>query len=230
MFVKEAIKFAAKELAPKGAELLAESVPKVAGREIAAAARTAVTTAESSLPKIELLAFSEYPRYVSSPASLKSMERLFNDPARHEFLSNQWTAGPTSFVDQWRYGVAPLSAPLETNNIYSCTALSVADRKAGLHYLSHIDSDTSLADIIGSVSRFNFGQSSVRVLPGPLFFEKPRGGIDLVSRTNVEKTVNALSQIPNGLKDFKFLHSNEPNFYSIVSHEGRLFRGQPKGD
>ncbi len=228
MFIKDAITVA-KELAPKGAELIAETIPQLAGKtaSIAAGARPAVSTAEALLPKVEIRAFSEYSPYASNPTTLKTMDQLFRDPSRHEFLSTQWTAGPTKFVDQWRYGLAPLGAPLETNGIYSCVGLSVTDKKAGLHYLAHIDSDTAVADIVKSVARFDLGQSSVRVLPGPMFFETPTQGIHAVSRINVEKTVDALRQIPGGLKDFKFLHSTEAEHYSIVSHEGRLFRGTP---
>lgn len=224
MAIKEVLTFAAKELAPAGADLLAESMPRLAGKAIAAGARYAVETAEGVLPKIEISSFRGYQPYASNPASLKSMERLFDDPLRHELLGTKWSGQPTNFVDQWRYGVAPLSAPLETSGIHSCTGLSVVDRKAGIHYLAHIDSDTTVQNIVKSLSQFNFEQSSVRVLPGPVFFDSPGYGIHLNSRTNVEKTVNALQQIPNALKDFKFLHSNEsPSYYSIVSHEGRLF-------
>lgn len=228
MFIKEAITVA-KELAPQGAELLAETVPQLTGKTaaIAAVTRPTVSTAEALLPKVEIRGFSEYSPYVSNPTNRTAMDQLFRDPSRHEFLSTQWSAGPTKFVDQWRYGVAPLSAPLETNGIYSCVGLSVTDKQAGLHYLAHIDSDTAVADIVKSVSRFDLGQSSVRVLPGPVFFEEPTQGIHLASRNNVEKTIGALRQIPGGLKDFKFLHSTESEYYSIVSHEGRLYRGTP---
>ncbi|HEY9678878.1 MAG TPA: hypothetical protein V6C76_12790 [Drouetiella sp.] len=229
MIIKEAVTLAAEELAPKGAELIAEVLPNLTGKAeaVVGGARPALTAADSALPKIGIHSFGEYAPYESNAANTKFMDELFRDSSKHEFLLPQWSGGSTKFVDQWRYGVAPLSAPLETNGIYACTGLSVADRSSGLHYLAHIDGDTSVADIVRSVSKFNFGESSVRVLPGPQFFNEvpqyARG-----SRINVEKTLNALQQIPNGLKDFKFLHSTEPgDYYSVVSHEGRLYRGAP---
>jgi hypothetical protein len=228
MLIKEAITLVAEELAPKGAEIAAEYLPKFVSEANIAKLRSAASTVEHLLPELELRSFSGNPRYTSNAINLASMEHLFKDSTRHELLDAHWSPKPTKFVDQWRYAVAPITSPLETNGLYTCTALSVTDRNAGLHYLAHIDSDTSVPDIIGSVSRFNFRESSVRILPGPKFFESPSQGIHFTSRTNVEKTVNALQQIPHALNDFKFLHSNESNYYSIVSDEGKLYRGSPK--
>jgi hypothetical protein len=226
MIVERAILFAAEEVAPKGVDLLAEALPTVArAAEKAIAGRAEPVLAQTSdlLPKIEIGRFSDYSPYESNQADHDLAEHLLDNPSHHQFLSARWSAGPTEFVDQWQFRVAPLNRPLEVNRINTCTALSVTDRSAGLHYLAHIDHDTSVSDIMQSVSRLDLSQSAVRLLPGPRFYDLPGLGTHDVSRANVEKTVSALQQLTGGLKNFKFVHSDETDLYAMVSHEGNLY-------
>jgi hypothetical protein len=66
--------------------------------------------------------------------------QIASDPVRRVSTVGTWMHGRAASVPQARYGLAPLSVPLETGGLNTCSALCVVDRSRGLQYMAHADS------------------------------------------------------------------------------------------
>jgi hypothetical protein len=144
------------------------------------------------------------------------LAQIASDPARRVPMAGTWMHGRAASVPQARYGLAPLSVPLKTGGLDTCSALCVVDRSRGLQYLAHADATVFPGAIGNSLDRLNMSASESFLLPGV------RG----MSGT-AENVLAALRTIPGAIDRLKVVPWHGGAFPGVVMHQGSLFQPRP---
>jgi hypothetical protein len=116
-------------------------------------------------------------------------------------------------VGQATYAIAPLDVPLATRGLSTCRALVVQDKRAGLHYLAHLDSGVVADQIRDSLKGFDLGRSNLYVMRGA-----EESGV-------THEVIEALRGNKKALRNLKFIapEDAQPDA-GLISYQGRILK------
>lgn len=118
-------------------------------------------------------------------------------------------------VAQAAYGISSAEVPLATRGLFTCSALVVQNEKAGMHYLAHLDTTESAAQILHSLKSFDLSKSRIFLLKGSYG--------DIATERHL---LEALSQRPGALQNLRIgaAACDGASTYGIVSYKNQLYR------
>ena len=146
-------------------------------------------------------------------AVTKELQQAKSQPERMVSIQTDYY-GPDNgiFVNQNEYQVASISTPLATAGLNTCSALIVIDRVGKRHYLTHIDSSSTPAQIEDSI-RTNFSSLSrldVYVMEGVTPSGTMQGIYTALKRVGLERKL-------------KFVSFSGTGFPQVGTQNGELF-------
>lgn len=125
-----------------------------------------------------------------------------------------------TMVPQKSVRTAPLSEPLGTTNITTCSALVIIDEAGGKHLLAHADALTNPDLLRRALSSFDLTRAKIYIMEGESNFFSPQ--LNLMG--SAERLLTALGDDPAVMKNVRFVRYGGSNqTANLVSHKGKLY-------
>jgi hypothetical protein len=111
---------------------------------------------------------------------------------------------------------AEIATPLATDGLLTCSALALIDRRAGWHYLAHVDQSVDSLRVRESFADYDLAESEIFILRGPLANE-------------TGKLIMSALRMRGAHRQAREVAFPTLGFPGITIYQGRLYQAPPRG-